>query len=101
MNKKSLVKFRHNNNVGLFHYVIFEGDFVVLSEKETGKVLYIKENGKLEITFDVETENYDMLTVELVEDTNYVEKVYNYMIETNNPYFHEGVEGLVALKFRK
>lgn len=101
MNKKSLVKFKYNNQVGLFHYVVFEKNVVVLSEKETGKIAYVKENGNLNVTFDIETEEYDLLDVELIEDPKYVEKVYNYMIETNNPYFQDGFENLVALQFQK
>lgn len=101
MNKKSLVKFKYNEQVGLFHYVIFEKNVVVLSEKETGKIAYVKENGNLYVTFDVENENYDLLNVELDESEDYVKKVYNYMIETNNPYFQDGFENLVALKFTK
>lgn len=101
MNKKSLVKFKYNNQVGLFHYVVFEKKVVVLSEKETGKIAYVRENGNLFVTFDIETENYDLLDVTLVEDLDYVEKVYNYMIETNNPYFQDGYEDLVALTFDK
>lgn len=101
MNKKSLVKFKYNQQVGLFHYVVFEQNVVVLSEKETGKISFVKENGNLLVTFDIESDNYDLLDVTIVEDKDYVQKVYNYMIETNNPYFQDGCEGLVALQFKK
>ncbi len=101
MNKKSLVKFKYNEQVGLFHYVIFEKNVVVLSEKEAGKIAYVKENGNLYVTFDVEADNYDLLNVELDESQAYVKRVYDYMIETNNPYFQDGFDSLVALKFTK
>lgn len=101
MNKKSLVKFKYGEQMGLFHYVVYEGDVVVLSEDNTGKVKYVEKNNNLYITFDIETDNYDLLDVALVRDSEYVEKVYNYMIETNNPYFQDGFEHLVALKFSK
>ena len=37
-----LIKFRHNDKVGLFHYTIFEGDFVALSEKILVKLIILK-----------------------------------------------------------
>lgn len=101
MNKKSLVKFKYGEQVGLFHYVIFESDVVVLSEDNTGKIKHVEKHGNLLITFDIETENYDLLDVTLEKNQEYVKKVYNYMIETNNPYFQDGYENLVALKFNK
>lgn len=101
MNKKSLIKYYHGEEKGLMHYVIFERDVVVLSEKDTKKVTYINENGNLNVTFDADSENYDLLGVKVITDKEYVEKVYNYMIETNNAYFFDGFESLCVIKFDK
>lgn len=101
MNKRSLIKFKYGENIGLFHYVIFEGEVVVLSEVNTRKIAYVEKNGTIEITFDIDSNIYDKVKVELVKDLSYVEKVYNYMLETNNAYFAEGFDDLCVLKFRK
>ena len=47
MNKKSLIKYHHDNEHGLMHYVVYEGEVVVLSELESKKVEYINKTGKL------------------------------------------------------
>ncbi len=101
MNKRSLIKFKYGDNKGLFHYVIFEGEVVVLSEVNTRKIAFVEKNGTLEITFDIDSNIYDEVEVELVKDLGYVKKVYNYMIETNNAYFADGYEDLCVLKFHK
>ena len=59
MNKKSLIKFYHGEEKGFMHYVIFERDVVVLSEIDTKKVRYIEENGTLNITFKVDSKDFD------------------------------------------
>ena len=101
MNKRSLIKFKYGDNIGLFHYVIFEGEVVVLSELNTRKITHVEQHGTIEITFDIDSNVYDKVKVELLKDLDYVEKVYNYMIETNNAYFAEGFDDLCVLKFRK
>lgn len=101
MNNKSLIKYRHGNDRGLMHYVIFEGEVVVLSAYDSKKVTYIEENGELEVTFDITKNDFDMVKVEVITDPDYLEKVYVYMIETNNAYFKDGTEGLCVIKFHK
>lgn len=101
MNKKSLIKYYHGEANGFMHYVIFERDVVVLSEKDTQKVKYINENGNLNITFDTASKDFDLIGVKVITDKEYVEKVYNYMIETNNAYFFDGFENLCVIKFDK
>jgi general stress protein 26 len=83
------------------HYVIFQGEAVVLSAYESKKVAYIEKNNKLEITFDVKSKEFELGNVTVITDSEYVEKVYNYMIETNNAYFTNGIEGLCVIKFEK
>ena len=101
MGKRDLIKFRHDNNKGIFHYTVFEGDFVALSELATGKVQYIKEHGSLDITFDPKSETYDKMAVDVIDDKEYTEKVYNLMLENDNNYFKDGYDHLVVLKFHK
>lgn len=101
MNDKSLVKFQHDNEKGLMHYVIYNGDVVVLSEYESKKVDYIEKNGFMDITFDVKSSSFSSTKVEVVTDKKYVKAVYDYMIETNNSYFTEGYDSLCVIKFEK
>lgn len=101
MNKKSLIKYYHGEEKGFMHYVIFERDVVVLSEINTKKVKYIEENGKLNVTFKTDSDEYDLIDVKVIKDKEYVGKVYNYMIETNNAYFFDGYETLCVIKFDK
>lgn len=101
MNKKSLIRYSHNNETGFMHYVIYNGDIVVLSVEKSKKIDFIKENGRLNVTFDVKQENFGFVNVSFSNDMDYVEKVYNYMLETNNAYFKDGFEGLCVIKFEK
>ncbi|AIO18359.1 hypothetical protein KQ51_00473 [Candidatus Izimaplasma bacterium HR1] len=101
MGKSDLIKFRHDNCKGIFHYTVFEGAFVALSELDTGKVSYIKKHGTLDITFDQKSETYDIMNIDIVEDKEYVQKVYDYMTALSNSYFNDGIEGLCVLKFHK
>ena len=101
MNKKSLIKYYHGEEKGFMHYVVFENEVVVLSEIDTKKIKYINENGKLNVTFNIDSDKFDELNVTVVTDSEYVEKVYNYMINTNNAYFKDGFEGLCVIKFQK
>ena len=101
MNKKSLIKYFHEDEKGFMHYVIFERDVVVLSEIDTKKVKYINKNGNLNITFNVDSDKFDLVDVKVITDKEYTEKVYNYMIETNNAYFFDGYESLCVIKFDK
>ena len=101
MNKKSLIKYFHGDEKGLMHYVIFDRDIVVLSEIETKKVAYIKENGNLNISFNVDSNVFELINVSVITDKEYVEKVYNYMHEINNTYFKDGYQTLCVIKFDK
>lgn len=96
-----LIKFRHGNHKGIFHYTVFEGDFVALSEVNTGKIDYIKEHGALDITFDLQSTAYDIMAVDVIEDPAYVKQVYDFMQASGNSYFNQGPSGLCVLKFHK
>ncbi|MBN2605524.1 MAG: hypothetical protein JXR62_06865 [Bacilli bacterium] len=101
MGKEQLIKFRHNSDKGIFHYTVYKGDFVALSEIKTGKIDYIKEHGAIDLTFDVDQDIYDVMAVDVIEDKAYVQEVYDYMIATENAYFVDGIEGLCVLRFHK
>lgn len=101
MNKKSLVKFAHNEDKAFMHYVVYNSEVVVLSKIESKKVSHIGEHGSVEVSFDVDSVGYDVLKAEVITEPGYVEKVYNYMIETNNAYFKDGIEGLCVIKLSK
>lgn len=101
MAKPTLMKFRHDNHKGIFHYVVYKDAFVALSEASTGKIDYINQHGAIDITFDIKEENYDILGVDVVTDKAYVQEVYDFMLESDNTYFKNGIEGLVVLKFHK
>ncbi len=100
MNDK-LIHFRHGNHKGVFHYDLFDGDFVALSEVHTKKIDYIKEKGALDLTFDIDEDTYDIMAVDVIEDPDYVQKVYDHFLKTNNAWFTDGIEGLCVLKFHK
>lgn len=101
MNKNALVKYRHDDDKGLMHYVVFNGDVVVMSKHESKKVAYIEQNGEMDVTFDITTNNFAPVKINVITDDEYVMSVYNYMLETNNAYFVDGTEGLCVLKFEK
>jgi tRNA A58 N-methylase Trm61 len=96
---QKLIKFRHGNHKGIFTYTVFENEFVTLSKIDTGKIEYIRKHGSIDLTKDMDSENYDMMQVDIIEDPAYVQKVYDYLIETGNAYFENGIEGLCVLKF--
>lgn len=101
MNQNKQVKFRHETHKGIFLYEVYDGAFVVLSKIDSGKIDYIKKHGSIDITFDIEEEIYDVLSVDVIEDPDYVQKVYDFMIEKDNAYFTDGTEGLCVLRFHK
>ena len=101
MAKPTLMKFRHDDHKGIFHYVVYKDDFVALSEITTGKIDYIKQHGAIDITFDIKEENYDILGVDVITDEAYVKEVYDFMLETDNTYFKSGIAGLCVLRFHK
>lgn len=101
MGNAQLIKFRHGSHKGIFHYVPYDNAFVALSETNTGKIEYIKETKSLDITFDLQSETYDVMSVDVIEDKEYIQEVYDYMLNTDNTYFKNGIEGLCVLKFHK
>ena len=89
-----LVKFRHNYHKGIFHYDVLDDYIVVLSQKDTGKIEYIRQHGTIDVTFKIEEEEYQIMGVDIIEDKEYVQKVYDH-------YFKDGIEGLCVLRFHK
>ena len=101
MKEQDLIRFRHGNYKGIFHYAVYKGEFVALSEIDTGKVKYIKDHKTLDITFDTDSETYDIMSIDIIEDKAYVKEVYDFMTSTDNNYFKDGIENLCVLKFHK
>jgi hypothetical protein len=100
-NEKSIYKYTHDNELGFMHYVVFNGEVVVLSKVESLKVGFIEENGFLNVTADLKGKDYQKINCKVVRDEAYVKEVYDYMINTNNAYFKDGTDGLCALVFEK
>jgi len=100
MENQQLIRFRHEHHKGIFHYAVYNGAFVALSEINTSKIDYIKAHGALDITFD-DNEKYDIMGVDVIEDPKYVQEVYDFMLETDNAYFTDGIDNLCVLKFHK
>ncbi len=99
--RKSLIKYRHGNEEGYMHYVIYEEKFIVLSQMKSNKVDYIKEHGKLEITFDMQSDTFDPVKAEIITDSSYIHRVLNEMKSNENSYFREYEEGLCAIIIHK
>lgn len=100
-NAKAIYKYTHDNETGFMHYVAFEGKVVVLSKIDSLKIEFVNKNGYLKVTQDLKGTEYSEVKAAVVMDQEYVQKVYDYMIETNNAYFKDGIEGLCALVFEK
>jgi hypothetical protein len=100
MKTRKLIQFRHGNYKGVFHYTVYKGAFVALSEKNTGKIDYIRDHGALDLKFEDDTA-YDVMAVDIIDDPAYVKEVYDYMISQKNSYFTDGYEGLCVLQFHK
>lgn len=99
--KKSIFKYKHDNQEGYMHYILLEGKMVVLSQYKTAKVDFIKEHGKIEITFDMSSDTFDPVKAEIITDSAYVHKVFNNMSEMGNSYYREFEEGLCAIIIHK
>jgi general stress protein 26 len=99
MAEEKLLKFRYGNHKGIFHYDVYDGAFVVLSKVDSGKIEYVKESGSIDVTLDVDSETYDVYSVEIIEEQEYVQKVYDHFLNTGNAWFKDGIEGLCVLRF--
>lgn len=98
-NEKAIYKYTHDGHIGFMHYVIFEKQVVVLSKIESHKIAFINDNGYLLITANIKGSDYQQVPCKVVEDKDFVERVYQYMIETNNAYFKDGTDDLCAVIF--
>jgi hypothetical protein len=98
---KTIYKYTHNGEVGYMHYVELEGKEVALSVLDSLKVKYIQENGTLKVTTDLKDVNYIDVKCKIETDKDFVQKVYDFMLESNNSYFKNGADGLCAIIFKK
>ena len=97
--EEKILKFRYGKHKGIFHYDVLDGAFVVLSEKDSRKIQYVYETGSIDVTLDTSGETYDVYSVEIIDDKDYVQKVYDHFLATDNAWFHDGIQGLCVLKF--
>lgn len=100
-NSKAIYKYTHGAETGFMHYVVFQGEVVVLSKEISLKVEHVDKYRYLDITQDLKGKDYEKVKARVERDKEYVQKVYDYMIETNNAYFKDGIEGLCAIVFEK
>lgn len=98
-NAKAIYKYTHDNEVGYMHYVVYQGKVVVLSRIDSLKVGFIQNNHYLNITANIKGDEYQKVQCKVLMEQDYVNEVYQYMIETNNAYFTEGTDGLCAIIF--
>lgn len=101
MSKKSIYKYKHDEETGFMHYVVFNGEIAVLSKKDSLKVEYVEQTGTLAVTADLKSEEYEDVKAKVVKDKAYIQDLYNTMNELGNSYFRDGIEGLCAIVFEK
>ena len=56
-----MIKFSHDDNTDLMHYVVYEGDVVVLSKEDSKKISYAKKHKELEVSFHIDSKEYEMI----------------------------------------
>ncbi len=101
MYNRSLLKYKHKNEIGLMHYVVYDGQVVALTKCDSKKVSFIKQNGYIDVTFNIDHNNMNKTKAHIEDSQEYIMKVYQYMIETNNAYFYDDTEGLCAIILEK
>ena len=100
-NPKTIYKYAHDSEIGYMHYIIFEDDVVVLSKEDSLKIDFINNHGYLNVTKDLKGTEFTKVNAHVVTNMEYVQKVYDFMLESNNTYFKEGTEGLCAIVIEK
>lgn len=95
------LKFKYKNEKGVMHFVEFEGKLVGLSVLESQKVAYIQKHNNLDVTFDLKSKEFHLVKVTISTDEDYLTRVYNHMLEMENTYFKDGLQGLCVLVFEK
>ena len=101
MKKKGMVKFKGTESKGVMHYVEYNGKTVGLSVFESQKVQFIQKSGCLEIAFDLKSKEFNNVPVTIVTEPDYIEEVYEDMLQKDNTYFKEGYNSLCVLVFQK
>ena len=74
MNNKALVKYRHDDEKGLMHYVIFNGEAVVMSRYDSKKIAHIEKNGELDVTFDITQNNFAPVKMTVETDSELADR---------------------------
>lgn len=101
MKEIGALKYKHENEKGVMHYVTFENQVVGLSQIKSLKIDYVDQYGKLDVAFDLKSKEFKTVSVEISNDIEFVKSVYEYMLSVDNTYFKDGQEGLCVLKFKE
>ena len=96
---KQNAKFKCGENQGILSYTVNEQTYMALSESNSAKVQYIKENKIIEISFKTQPEHYDSLPARIIDDPATIQKVYDELIESGNAWFKNGIENLCVTEF--
>ncbi|MFK5883444.1 MAG: hypothetical protein QM489_03780 [Candidatus Izemoplasma sp.] len=101
MKELNLLKYKHDNQTGILQYFNYHDNTVALSEIKSLKVLYIEEYGKLDVTFDVDSDVFETLNVSIITDKEYISNIYHFAIDNHHAYFKDGYDNLYVIKFDK
>ena len=100
-NAKTIYKYTHDGEVGYMHYIMLDGKQIALSVFDSLKVRYKLKNGKLDVTTDLKDGNFKEKKCNIDSNKEFVQKVYELMLESNNSYFKNGTDGLCAIVFEE
>ena len=101
MDELNLLNYKHDNQSGILQYFNYHDKIVALSEIKSLKVLYIEEFGKLEVSFDIDSEEYETINASIITDKEYISNIYHYAIDNHHAYFKDGYDNLYVIKFDK
>ena len=101
MKTKGILKFRGNKSKGAMHFVNYEGKMVSLTRKDSRKVAHINEFGYIGIAPNLFSRNFDDVKVHIIEDSTFVQDVFDYMQKSKHSRYKKSSDDLVVLKFDK
>lgn len=101
MATNQLIKYQHDNEKGLMHYIVYNDVITSLSVLDSLKVKYIKENKALPITFELKSTDFVEYKAKVILDEVILQDVYDSMNKAGNSYFKDGIKGLCVLQFSK
>lgn len=99
MKAKGILKFKNEYSKGGMHYVMFKDSKVSITLNTSRKVKAVKKNGSLLIAGHLLSRNFVETKVEIVDQTNQVKEVFEYMKEIKNTHYKTWDDQLVILKY--